>query len=772
MKILHLFYSRLGFFVLSSFVFSFSNTQLTAQDPDLLFVKLLGEYKPPGSVMGVDVKGDYAYVVSEDGAGDSLFIIDVSDPSNPIRVSERKTLSALSIDVVGNFAYTGGSKIEVWDITNPLNPFKTDELAAGNLLSIFVSGSVAFLTTTGQFLNSIDVSDPTNISIIGNTLNLGSGPVNDVYVDGAFAYIVSEDSGMFAVDVGNLENKIIVSTLLTPDVASGIFVADDRAYIADGATGLRVIDVIDPLNPVETGNYNTPGFAKDVVVEGNFAYVADDILGMRVIYAKDPANPVELGFYNPGGQSEDIVFANDLIYVADKANGLVIYRKEMVEVNLPTASFTGVQIPITVSDLTGLGISGIQFVLKYDSTLIDTGAVVFIDNTSLLSETDWIMEFNPSTPGSTTIALTGTVELTGADTLLIIILKGKSGIQRGTETELGFGRAMFNEGSDVLSIAEPVQITVGFPFGDITGNGEVTAFDASFVFRRALGLIPPFNEQQQKIADVSGDTFITEFDVSLILQFVVGLIDLFPVEQTAQQSFAASGSMEINDISISEAESFSLPVMFSDVEGVFSGSFEVEYDRELFILEDVEAGELTENFLLGINTEGSLERIIFAGSKEINTSGALVELLFSIRTEFSGESAITIRPIRLNINDIHGEEDSAVISSSITGVNDNVLLPEEFVLAQNYPNPFNPSTELKFYMPEAASIRLEIIDLRGQVVNILHEGEMAPGWHSVVWNGDNFKGLSVGSGIYLCRLVGRTTAKEVFSVTKKMVLLR
>lgn len=769
MNVIQSFNSRLRFFVLLSFIFCLSNTQLIAQDS--LFVKLIGEYKPPGSVMGVDVKGNYAYVVSDFGIEDSLFIIDVSDPTNPVRVGERKTLSALSIDVVGNFAYTGGSKIEVWDITDPLNPFKTDELAAGNLLSIFVSGSIAFITTTGQFVNSFDVSDPTNISKIGNTLDLGSGPVNDVYVDGALAYVVNEDNGMFVVDVGDLLNKIIVDTVLTPGVASGIFVADDRAYVADGANGLSIIDVINPPNPAETGNYNTLGFAKDVVVDGNFAYVADDILGMRVIYVSDNANPAELGYYDPGGQSEDIVFTNNLIYVADRAKGLVIYRKMMVEVGLRRESFTGVPIPITVSDLTGLGISGIEFVLKYDSTLIDTGAVVFIDNTSLLSGTNWTMVFNPSTPGSTAIALTGTDELTGADTLFNIILKGKSGIERGSQTELSFGRAMFNEGSDVLAIAEPVQITVGFPFGDITGNGEVTAFDASFVFRHALGLIT-LNEQQQKVADVSGDSLITEFDVSLILQFVVGLIDLFPVEQSAKPSFAASGSLEINDIAISETERFSLPVMISGVEGVFSGSFEVEYDRELFMLENVEAGELTENFLIGINTEGSVERVIFAGSKEINTSGALVELLFSIRTDFSGESAIIIRPIRLNINNIHGEEDSAVVSKFVTSLDNDVVLPEEFVLEQNYPNPFNPSTDLKFYLPEAASIRLDIIDLQGQVVNILQEDEMAPGWHSVVWNGDNFKGFSAGSGIYLYRLVGRTTGEEVFSVTKKMVLLK
>ena len=89
-----------------------------------------------------------------------------------------------------------------------------------------------------------------------------------------------------------------------------------------------------------------------------------------------------------------------MVYVADQAKGLVIYRKMMIEVDLPAESFTGVPIPITVSNLTGLGISGIEFVLKYDSTLIDTGAVVFIDNTSLLSGTDWTMEFNPTTPDS------------------------------------------------------------------------------------------------------------------------------------------------------------------------------------------------------------------------------------------------------------------------------------------------------------------------------------------------------------------------------------
>jgi len=253
MKVFHPFYFRLRFFVLLSFVFCLSNTHLRAQDS--LFVKLVGQYKPPGSVMGVDVKGNYAYVVSEFGGNDTLFVIDVSDPSNPVRVSERKTLGTLSIDVLGDYTYTGGNFIEVWDISDPLNPLQTDAVdVTGNALSIHASGSVVFITKSTKFLNLYDVSDPTNITIFSGSVFWGAGALNDVFADGALAYTVDKDSGMFVVDVGDPTNKIIVSKFRTPGVASGVFVAADHAYVADGANGLTIIDVTDPLIPIETGN--------------------------------------------------------------------------------------------------------------------------------------------------------------------------------------------------------------------------------------------------------------------------------------------------------------------------------------------------------------------------------------------------------------------------------------------------------------------------------------------------------------------------------------
>jgi spore coat protein CotH len=73
-------------------------------------------------------------------------------------------------------------------------------------------------------------------------------------------------------------------------------------------------------------------------------------------------------------------------------------------------------------------------------------------------------------------------------------------------------------------------------------------------------------------------------------------------------------------------------------------------------------------------------------------------------------------------------------------------------LQPNVPNPFNPRTTLRFNLPEAGSVRLEIFDARGSLVLRLLSEERAAGFHQVVWNGQNSRGLSVPSGVYFSRL--------------------
>ena len=70
------------------------------------------------------------------------------------------------------------------------------------------------------------------------------------------------------------------------------------------------------------------------------------------------------------------------------------------------------------------------------------------------------------------------------------------------------------------------------------------------------------------------------------------------------------------------------------------------------------------------------------------------------------------------------------------------------------PNPFNQATSLFFSLPEEAQVFLGIYNLKGQQVATLMDGEhMERGIHNTVWMGRDDHGRSMGSGIYLYRLV-------------------
>jgi len=97
---------------------------------------------------------------------------------------------------------------------------------------------------------------------------------------------------------------------------------------------------------------------------------------------------------------------------------------------------------------------------------------------------------------------------------------------------------------------------------------------------------------------------------------------------------------------------------------------------------------------------------------------------------------------------------------------DNIK-PPVFGLNQNYPNPFNPITTISYSMPEAAKVRLDIYNLKGQLVKTLIDSEMEAGPHSVVWNGKDGNNQAVASGIYFYRLSSPNNTQ-----TKRMLLMK
>ncbi len=102
------------------------------------------------------------------------------------------------------------------------------------------------------------------------------------------------------------------------------------------------------------------------------------------------------------------------------------------------------------------------------------------------------------------------------------------------------------------------------------------------------------------------------------------------------------------------------------------------------------------------------------------------------------------------------------------GSNESPTVPEKYGLFQNYPNPFNPNTEVYFKLRQGSEVRLEIYNIKGELIKELYSGYVeADKLISVSWNGRDEQGEELGSGIYLYKL--KTSDGEY---SRKMILLK
>ncbi|MFH2047950.1 MAG: FG-GAP-like repeat-containing protein [bacterium] len=102
-------------------------------------------------------------------------------------------------------------------------------------------------------------------------------------------------------------------------------------------------------------------------------------------------------------------------------------------------------------------------------------------------------------------------------------------------------------------------------------------------------------------------------------------------------------------------------------------------------------------------------------------------------------------------------------------VDDNFgdALPIGFELTQNYPNPFNSRTTINYSVSRKSDVTIEIFNILGQKVITLLDENKSVGEYQITWDGNDFKGQRVTTGIYFYRfMIGD------FIETRKMLLLK
>jgi hypothetical protein len=121
--------------------------------------------------------------------------------------------------------------------------------------------------------------------------------------------------------------------------------------------------------------------------------------------------------------------------------------------------------------------------------------------------------------------------------------------------------------------------------------------------------------------------------------------------------------------------------------------------------------------------------------------------------------------INNNSNAISSNTRTFNLRNLTTGVGGNPAdptLPKAFALQAAYPNPSRGQTTIKYQLPRASNVQLQVYNIAGQLVQTIDEGQRPAGYHQVRLNGN-----AMSNGIYFYRL----QAGE-FSATRKMIVLR
>ena len=316
----------------------------------------------PKSTNKLILSGCYAYLV----ASNQVFIVDLSDPSNPL-YSETMAFSAAllsGIAIYGKYAFISNSYngLFVFDIANPTNPGSPTNIpTSGEFTNIEILGSTVIALDYQDGLAAIDISNPKqpgspnyfytssniqmvkiysnyafihesgvgikvlNISDIAHPIELITIPEskNSYEVFGNNLYIPAPNN-LIIYDFTESENPGVPVSINTGAATIDVAIGDHYAFVIDG-DGMASIDIYDPENPVLLDHLNTPSkHPSNVTVSGNYAYLSFSTAEFAIVDISDPTSlgsPVYIPLSKP---PFNIEISGNFAFISVKNDGIAI----------------------------------------------------------------------------------------------------------------------------------------------------------------------------------------------------------------------------------------------------------------------------------------------------------------------------------------------------------------------------------------------------------------------------------------------------------------
>lgn len=329
--------------------------------------------KVPGVIEDIDWEPGQIFVsIGTSG----VVLVDVSDISNPSVVSAYDPGGfSYGLDAVDTLVYVakGSTGFSVINFSNTSSPTEIAlYFTAGYCRRISIIDTIGYISCSGNGLEIINVSNIDSIEQISVIDSVDF--VMDAWIEDTLAYLADDDDGLRIWNVSDLSNPISIGTYYLGSNLCNVTVRDSVAYLSWSTAGLVTVNVSDPTNPTLWDVASPNDYIRNTYIQGQYAYCADENRGLSIYDITDPNNILEESNYTSAHSVDNIVLNDSLLFVSQVAGGFRIY------------SIVDPQSPRMLADLSNAG--------NIRNFAVD-GNVAYLIGTSYIKSYD---VSNPSNP--------------------------------------------------------------------------------------------------------------------------------------------------------------------------------------------------------------------------------------------------------------------------------------------------------------------------------------------------------------------------------------
>jgi hypothetical protein len=367
--------------------------------------------------------------------------------------------------------------------------------------------------------------------------------------------------------------------------------------------------------------------------------------------------------------------------------------------------------------------------------------------------------------GSTVVATSAPTNATGAFTFGGLLngsytltatttnLWAASGVNA---TDALMAASVFNTGYSIT----PIQLKAG----DVNGNGIVNNTDALGIVRKFASSAPFTIADWQFVTPAVTVNNANVANQNILVLEAGDINASLTVSSLPKIGFTVS-HVEKGETQINPTSSFSVPVTLEQASELGAISLSFTYPKDLATFEGLTTS--LENIV--VNDNNGTVTIGWAdltGGKSplvLKSNSTLLTLNFKPTANFKVNASFGVQ-LDASRSEL-AYKDGSVIHASLQTSSFKASVPKEFALVQNYPNPFNPSTTIQYSLKDQGSVKLEIYNSLGQLVNTLVNQVQDAGVYKV-----NFNASSLASGVYFYKIKVESNSGNFMQIHKMLLL--